>query len=199
MCLVCFPLPRYPSTDPPLHRQTVRSSLATSAQSQQMSIKEILCQVSTLMAAGHETTSSALAWALYALAKCPVSQSRLRDALRTVPFPASSSIEEDALFESIHSLPYLDWVVRETLRLHSPATNTMRVCTKSADVIPTAGTWVGRDGVERSGIEVRKGDMLSVPIQAINRSKKIWGEDAWVFRYVCYLFLTGVLLMVFVE
>jgi len=156
----------------------IRSSFATSSQSQQMSINEILCQVSTLMAAGHETTSSALTWTLYALSQSPLSQSRLRTALYTI----STTSTPDQLFENIQSLPYLDWVVRESLRVHSPATSTMRVCMKGNDIIPTAETWIGRDGVERSGIEVNKWDILTVPIQTVNKSKRIWGEDAGVFR-----------------
>jgi len=156
----------------------IRSSLATSSQSQQMSINEILCQVSTLMAAGHETTSSALAWTLFALSQSPLSQSRLRTALHTI----CTNSTPDRLFEDIQSLPYLDWVVRESLRVHSPATNTMRVCMKCNDIIPTAETWIGRDGVERSGIEIKKWDILMVPIQAVNKSKRIWGEDAESFR-----------------
>jgi cytochrome P450 len=158
---------------------TVRSSLTTSP-SQQMSIPEILCQISTFLAAGNDTTASALCWALYALSVSPRCQSRLRTDLHTI-CPTSSA---DELFADIQSLPYLDWVVRESLRLHAPATSTMRVCMKDRDVIPTAETWVGRDGVERSGIEVKKGDIITVPIQAVNKSKRIWGEDAGVFRCV---------------
>jgi len=164
----------------------IRSSLTTSI-SQQMSISEILSQISTFLAAGNDTTATAITWALYALSTSPTSQSRLRAALWTIQPPSSSPTDTnpnrlDRLFNDIQSLPYLDWVVRESLRLHSPATSTMRVCEKDVDVIPTAETWVGRDGVERKGIKVKKGDIITVPIQAVNRSRRIWGEDAGVFR-----------------
>ena len=46
-----------------------------------MSLNEILCQISTFLAAGHETSSSALTWTLYALARAPAVQARLREAL----------------------------------------------------------------------------------------------------------------------
>jgi hypothetical protein len=55
---------------------------------------------------------------------------------------------------------------------------------KCNDIIPTAETWIGKDGVERSGIEIKKWDILMVPIQAVNKSKRIWGEDAESFRCV---------------
>jgi cytochrome P450 len=151
-----------------------------------MSIPEILCQISTFLAAGNDTTASALCWTLYALSVSPLSQSRLRSALQTI-CPSSSA---DELFADIQSLPYLDWVVRESLRIHSPATSTMRVCMKDADIIPTADTWIGRDGVERSGIEVQKGDIITVPIQTVNKSKRIWGEDAGSFRWVVWILAT---------
>jgi len=148
-----------------------------------MSIYEIQCQISTFLAAGYDTTSSALTWTLYALATNPPAQLRLRAALQTIESTTSgSSSSTDELYGHVMALPYLDWVVRESLRLHSPVSTTMRMCMKDTDIIPTAETWVGRDGVERSGIEVRKHDIITVPIQAINTSKRIWGEDASVFR-----------------
>jgi hypothetical protein len=143
-----------------------------------MSISEIQCQISTFLAAGYDTTASALSWTLYALSVNPLAQSRLRAALRTID--PTSPIDE--LYGNVMALPYLDWVVRESLRVHSPASTTMRVCMKDTDIIPTAETWIGRDGVERSGIEVNKHDIITVPIQAVNKSKRLWGEDACAFR-----------------
>jgi hypothetical protein len=143
-----------------------------------MSINEILCQISTFLAAGNDTTASAISWTLYALSTSPSSQSRLRAELLALSSPP------DQLFTDIQSLPYLDCVVRESLRLYAPAPTTMRVCMKDRDVIPTAEPWVGKDGKERRGIEVRKWDIITVPIQGVNRCKRIWGEDAELFRWV---------------
>ena len=47
-----------------------------------MSLNELLCQISTFLAAGHETSSSALTWTLYALSRCPSAQTKLREELR---------------------------------------------------------------------------------------------------------------------
>jgi len=91
----------------------------------------------------------------------------------------------DELYEQILHLPYLDQVIRESLRLHSPASSTMRIST-TTDIIPTSEPWIGRDGEERKGIEVRKGDIIFVPISAVNRNKRIWGEDAGEFRYMLF-------------
>ncbi|THV03802.1 cytochrome P450 [Dendrothele bispora CBS 962.96] len=163
----------------------VRSNSA--AATQRMSTQEILCQISTFIAAGHETTASALTWCLYALSQSPHSQSTLRAALRAIP----TSDSQSQLTEEILKCEYLDWVVRETLRVHAPITNTMRVCMKDGgDEIPVTSTsengslggFTDRYGTRRSSIPVNKWDIISIPISAINRSSEVWGSDAKVFR-----------------
>ncbi|KAG8718906.1 hypothetical protein FRC09_011929 [Ceratobasidium sp. 395] len=51
--------------------------------SQSMSEKEVLGQISTFLAAGHETSGTTTAWALYALTKHPEVQTRLRRELQS--------------------------------------------------------------------------------------------------------------------
>ncbi|KDQ62249.1 hypothetical protein JAAARDRAFT_148989 [Jaapia argillacea MUCL 33604] len=153
----------------------VRSNMSTTP-SQRMSTPEILCQISTFLTAGYETTSSSLTWTLYALSLSPSTQNTLRTSLRTLS-PTSPS-----LIQEICELEYLDWVVRESLRLHAPITNTMRAVGRERDEIPLKSEVVGKDGVRRAYVEVRKGDIISVPIQAIGRSMEVWGEDANLFR-----------------
>lgn len=141
-----------------------------SAPAHRLSTEETLCQISTFIAAGHETTASALTWTLYALAQAPRVQHRLRAELRsTAP-------------DNLARLPYLDWVVREALRVHAPVTNTMRVCMRDVDEIPVARPFRDRAGRLHDSIRVRRWDIISVPIQAINKSIGLWGEDAQVFR-----------------
>lgn len=161
----------------------IRSSL-TASPNQQMSISEILSQISTFIAAGHETTSNALTWCLYALVKNPESQAKLRKELRQL-----DGIRDDRgkLQDAVMRCEYLDWVVRESLRLHSPLTSTMRVCMRDEDEIPVdttsnPGGYLDKHGVRRSSIRVKKWDIITIPIQAINNSEAIWGEDAKVFR-----------------
>ena len=141
-----------------------------------MSIQEILSQISTFLAAGHETTGSALTWCLYALSQAPATQRKLREALCTL------SPDSPRLVDELLRLPYLDHVVREALRVHSPVTNTMRVCMREADEVPVSEPYTDRDGVLRRTISLRKWDIVTVPIQAINKSRKLWGPDAAAFR-----------------
>jgi cytochrome P450 len=158
----------------------VRSSLSEEP-SKRLSPSETLCQISTFLVAGHETTANALSWALYALAREPAAQTKLRAELRSVSIgdPLSPTPEE---VETISKLEYLDAVLRESLRLHAPITSTMRVCGRDADSVPVSTPFTDRNGHLRTSIPLKRGDIISVPLQAINRSRSIWGPDAEEFR-----------------
>ncbi|KAG6815833.1 hypothetical protein H0H87_010913 [Tephrocybe sp. NHM501043] len=155
----------------------IRSNLS-SAPTAQMSTPEIHSQISTFIAAGHETVASALTWCLYALAAAPATQATLRDALR--------ACEGD-----IEHITYLDHVVRESLRLHPPVTSTMRVCARpGGDVLPLSvplriQALDGKEG--KYAVRLNEGDILTIPISAVNRCERVWGSDAEVFRIKTFL------------
>ena len=165
--------------------------------SQQLSVNEIICQISTFVAAGasnftrlpnesthvvvgHETTASALTWALYALARAPHIQSRLRESLRAISTRTPSEPTASD-FQAILNDPYLDACVRECLRLHSPITSTMRVAAH-ADIIPVSSPFRDRDGRMCDHVRVNEGDIVTIPIQAIQKAALAWGDDAEEFR-----------------
>jgi cytochrome P450 family 110 len=75
-----------------------------------MTREEIRDQLLTLLAAGHETTATALAWALYWIHRDPPLLRDLQDELRAL----GPGAEPDA----IAALPLLDATCAETLRLH---------------------------------------------------------------------------------
>ncbi|CDO71513.1 hypothetical protein BN946_scf184910.g12 [Trametes cinnabarina] len=153
----------------------LKANMATDIpDSQRLSDEEVLAQVPTFLVAGHETTSTATTWCLFALAQAHEVQRKLRDELFTLD-TASPTMDQ------LNSLPYLDAVVRETLRIHAPVPTTVRVANKD-DVIPVAEPFVDRDGKVQNGIRIAKGTPIFIPILAINRDKKLWGEDAHEFR-----------------
>lgn len=54
-----------------------------------------------------------MAWTLYSLAKHPETQNKLRAEVSELP-------GDNASYDEINTLPYLDAVVRELLRVHAP-------------------------------------------------------------------------------
>lgn len=94
--------------------------------------------------AGHETTSTAVTYALFALTQHPDVQRKLRDELLAV------STEEPGMDE-LQALPYLDLVVREVLRFYAPAPISIRAAAND-DEIPLATPIVDRNGKLRHSI-----------------------------------------------
>ncbi|KAH9910895.1 cytochrome P450 [Fomitopsis serialis] len=124
--------------------------------------------------ARHETTSYGMTWCLFALAQVPEVQQKLREELLAVETETPS-------MDELNALPYLDAVVRETLRVHPPVRHTVRVALKD-DVIPFGTPFYDRHGRVRDCVRMRKGMQVIIPIQTINTSKPVWGEDASEFR-----------------
>jgi cytochrome P450 len=74
----------------------------------------------TFLIAGHATTNVTICWALYLLAKHSHEQDLLREEL-VKAFPDKSNF--NPTFDEINSLEYLNCVIKETLRIHTPGTN----------------------------------------------------------------------------
>ncbi|KAG6834869.1 hypothetical protein H0H93_006803 [Arthromyces matolae] len=153
----------------------VQSNMATDIPAhQRMSDEDVIAQVPTFLVAGHETTSTGTTWALFALSQDMAVQTKLRNELLAV--------ETDyPTMDELNALPYLDMVVRETLRVHAPVPATMREAMQD-DILPLSKPFRDRNGILQTEIRVKKGQTIQIPILAMNRSKEIWGEDAKEFR-----------------
>ena len=103
----------------------------------------LITEISTLIIAGFETTSTSLSWLLFDLAKPENAhiQSRLRTELLTVD-------TDEPSMDTLNALPYLDAVIRETLRKDSIVDTTIRMANKDA-IIPLSQPYVDRNGVAR--------------------------------------------------
>ena len=107
--------------------------------------KKGLVEVPTFVMAGHETTATAATWVLFTIAQDMRVQRKLRDELLSFP-------SENPSMGDLHSLPYLDMVVKEALRHHAPVPVALRAATKD-DVIPLSSPYVDRSGVIRNDIQ----------------------------------------------
>ena len=110
----------------------------------------------TFILAGNETTSVALAWTLYELAKNPHIQERMRTEVES-----SSPGDEELTWEKLEKMRYMENVIKESLRLHGPAYVTNRVAISD---------------VEIGGYLVPGGTVIILPMDAIQHSSHYWSN-----------------------
>ncbi|KAG7094533.1 hypothetical protein E1B28_005361 [Marasmius oreades] len=136
----------------------------------QLSFDEISAQTPTLLAAGQETTSNTLCWALYELAKRPTWQDQIRKEIN----------EAQGSESSLDQLEYLNAHIRETLRLYAAVPNTERVAFEDA-ILPLSQPLTTASGRVITQLPIRKGQSVFVGIASYNRNPQVWGPDADVF------------------
>jgi cytochrome P450 len=122
---------------------------------QPLTVNEIRDQVVSLIAAGYETTSGALAWATYALLNVPGAWD-------------SAAAEVDRVLDggpptaqNLGALVYLNGIVQETLRLYSPGVISARK--------------VKRD-LQFDGHRIRAGRTLIFSAYVTHRISDVWAE-----------------------
>lgn len=125
-----------------------------------LSDEEICDQVRSLIAAGYDTTSSAMSWIVHALGANP----RVLDALRT---QVRDTIGDRApTIDDLRSMPLVDGVVRETLRLWPPGVASGRIAV---------------DDFELHGYTIPGGSLVMYSPYITHRLPEVWG-DPEVFR-----------------
>jgi cytochrome P450 len=92
----------------------IKQNEQTTLKEEKMTKHEIKNQIMTFLAAGNETTSVAVGWALYFLSRNIEAQNTLRNELLEA-FPHKDFIPT---FDQINSLEFLNCVVKETLRVN---------------------------------------------------------------------------------
>lgn len=120
--------------------------------SESFSDEKILSQVKTMIFAGHETTANVLMWSFYFLAKNPEWQEKIYQEGLQKRFEFSS--ESD-----LEGYVYLDWFIKETMRLRPPAWSFGRIALAPDQV---------------HGEEVRAGDLISLSPFLIHHHPDYW-------------------------
>ncbi|MGC2781912.1 MAG: cytochrome P450 [Bradyrhizobium sp.] len=105
-------------------------------------------EVATMILAGHETTATALFWALYLLALDPANQEQLAREVRA----ATDLSDPDGL-------PFTRAVIDETLRLYPPAFLIARAAT-------------GPDRIAE--FQVKRGDVVLIAPWLLHRHERLW-------------------------
>ncbi|OIW35254.1 cytochrome P450 97B3 [Coniochaeta ligniaria NRRL 30616] len=130
--------------------------------------ENLVDQLMTFLAAGHETTATAMTWTIYMLCLHPEMQDRLREEVRS----RLPSLDADATAAPVSALdfdhmPYLNAVCNESLRYHPPAPMSLRVSAVDTTICDQ---------------HVPKGTRVMIVPLAINRSRELWGPDAGEFK-----------------
>ena len=123
---------------------------------------ELVNNMMTFLAAGHETTSTALTWAVYLLSKHPSIQFRLRSEIHAHINSLDDSIDSTKL----DSCTYLSATCNEVLRLYSPVPMTLRSARIDTSIL---GQFIPRDT-----------KVIMAP-WATNLDTSLWGPDAAEF------------------
>ncbi|CAN6242337.1 unnamed protein product [Urochloa humidicola] len=111
----------------------------------------------SILQTGTDTSSGTIEWAMALLLNHPSAMAKARAEIDEVVGTARVLEESD-----LPNLPYLQLVVRETLRLHPIAPHE-----SSADTSVVAG-----------GYDIPAGTMLLVNVHAMQRDARVWGDDA---------------------
>lgn len=125
----------------------------------------LAAQASTLSFAATETTSTLLSRILHLISLSPHIQDQLRTEIRT-------AMSREFQYDRIASLPFLDAIVKETLRVYTPLPFRNRKSTEDS-IIPLA------DG---SSVHVPADTEIIVDLHGLNVDTRIWGNDAGVWR-----------------
>ncbi|KAJ3511914.1 hypothetical protein NLJ89_g3825 [Agrocybe chaxingu] len=140
--------------------------------------EELHGQVSALTFAATDTTSSALSRILHLLAANKECQDRVRQEIRQAK---EHNGGHDIDYDTLVSLPYLDAICRETLRLHPPVPYLLR--TARADlVLPLATPVKGIDGSDMHEVLVPNGTTIFVSITSSNTNPRFWGPDSYEWK-----------------
>lgn len=131
----------------------------------QLGREELTAEALTQLIAGSDTTSNTSCALLYHCLMHPEVVKKLQAELdRALP---SSDVPT---YEQVKSLPYLDMVIQETLRIHSTSSQGL------PRLVPPGA------GVDLAGHHFPQGVVLSVPAYTMHHSKEIWGSDADEYR-----------------
>ncbi|PBK62778.1 cytochrome P450 [Armillaria solidipes] len=130
----------------------------------------------TFIVAGHDTTTSAIAWLLYELSSHPEVQTKVREEIAI----AKSKAPGVLTWGDYDAMAWLNAVIKEVLRYHPLAYGLFRKASED-DVLPLAEPIITSDGQSCSEIPISKGQVIFGSVYTYNRRvhlPSVWGDDA---------------------
>lgn len=114
--------------------------------------EQLVDEVATMILAGHETTATALFWALYLLALDPDTQEELASETRGEHLDSMADIDRQKFTRA---------VIEETMRLYPPAFLIARAA---------------REKDNAAGVAIGKGDIIMIAPWLLHRHEKLWDQ-----------------------
>ncbi|BAR57105.1 cytochrome P450 [Bradyrhizobium diazoefficiens] len=114
--------------------------------------EQLIDEVATMILAGHETTATALFWALYLLALDPDTQEEVASETRGEHLDSMADIDRQKFTRA---------VIEETMRLYPPAFLIARAA---------------RAKDNAAGIEIGRGDIIMIAPWLLHRHEKLWDQ-----------------------
>lgn len=119
--------------------------------------EQLVDNLLTFIAAGHETTAVGLAWTLHLLAAHPQVEARACEEIDRV------TGGDEVTPEHLEAMPYLAQVFSEAMRLYPPAPLISRA---------------PREAAELGGASLAAGETVVIPIYALHRNTRLWDDPA---------------------
>lgn len=114
--------------------------------------EQLVDEVATMILAGHETTATALFWALYLLALDPETQEEVASETSGEHLDSMADIDRQKFTRA---------VIDETMRLYPPAFLVARAA---------------REKDNAAGVEIGKGDIIMIAPWLLHRHEKLWDQ-----------------------
>ncbi|KAI1299892.1 cytochrome P450 52E2 [Xylaria venustula] len=131
---------------------------------------EVICDhLLSIFTAGRDTTTSVLSYLFFELSRRPNIVARIRQEIQDLK-------AENPTWEDLRGMKYLNWTLKEALRLNPPVASNTREAVRDT-ILPRGG---GKDG--KSPVLVTKGTSLRYMPWVMHRKKDYFGEDAEEFR-----------------
>ncbi|KAI0477935.1 cytochrome P450 [Xylariaceae sp. FL0804] len=135
-----------------------------------MPLEQIRDHVLNMLLAAVGSEAALISTLFFCVAKYSVVQDRLRAEI-------SETLGDNLpTYENVKNMKYLNWVIKEVLRLYPPVPQNLRVANKDT-ALPVGG---GPDG--RSPVFIPKGRECSFSSYSLQRREDIWGGDALEFK-----------------
>jgi cytochrome P450 len=137
------------------------------ATGQHLSRAEVLEQSATFLAAGHETTATAMAWFWHLLSQNPDARDRMIDEVDTVLQGRSPT------YDDFDRLPWTKACFSEAIRIHPPVYLSMRRATADDDL---------------NGYHIKRGTIMVILTHRLHRNPDFWPEPE---RFDPHRFMAG--------